>query len=238
MQATMSILGLYNYDNNLFANLAIPTGLTADDKTTLINNLLAELAELEIVYPDPVFMKSAIGFWSAKELPSWERYYAAATAEYNPIENYNRMEAGTETVDATRTHSGTDTSTNSGTDTTANTGTDTTTNNIAAYDSSTLQTHDTSSLLHGHTQQLTHGHTQTLTHGHTQTVTHGLQTSLVHGEQVDDDATMTRRSTIHGNIGVTTSQQMLEQEIAVSPKLNMFSLIIDSFKNRFCLMVY
>ena len=222
MQATMSILGLYNYDNNLFANLAIPTGLTADDKTTLINNLLAELAELEIVYPDPVFMKSAIGFWSAKELPSWERYYAAATAEYNPIENYNRMEAGTETVDATRTHSGTDTSTNSGTDTTANTGTDTTTNNIAAYDSSTLQTHDTSSLLHGHSQ----------------TLTHGLQNTFLHGEQVDNDATMTRRSTIHGNIGVTTSQQMLEQELEVTPKLNIFSIIIESFKNRFCLMVY
>ena len=222
MQATMSILGLYNYDNTLFTNLAIPSGFTADDKTTLINNLLAELAELEVVYPDPVFMKSAIGFWSAKELPSWERYYAAATAQYNPIENYNRMEAGTETVDATRTHSGTDTSTNSGTDTTANTGTDTTTNNIAAYDSSTLQTHDTSSLLHGHSQ----------------TLTHGLQNTFLHGEQVDNDATMTRRSTIHGNIGVTTSQQMLEQELEVTPKLNIFSIIIESFKNRFCLMVY
>lgn len=222
MQATMSILGLYNYDNTLFDNLVLPTGMTADDKTTLVNNMLAELAELEIVYPDPVFMKTAIGFWSAKELPTWDRYYTAATAEYNPIENYNRMEAGTETVDATRTHSGTDTSTNSGTDTTANTGTDTTTNNIAAYDSSTLQTHDTSSLLHGHSQ----------------TLTHGLQNTFLHGEQVDNDATMTRRSTIHGNIGVTTSQQMLEQELAVTPKLNMFSIIIESFKNRFCIMVY
>ena len=238
MQANMSVLGLYNYDNTLFANLVIPTGMTSDDRTTLINNLLSELAELEVVYPNPVFMKSAIGFWSAKELPTWERFYAAATAEYNPIENYNRMEAGTETVDATRTHSGTDRTTNSGTDSTANTGTDstantgtdstantgtdTTTNNIAAYDSSTLQTHDTSSLLHGHSQ----------------TLTHGLQNTFLHGEQVDNDATMTRRSTIHGNIGVTTSQQMLEQELEVTPKLNIFSIIIESFKNRFCLMVY
>ena len=222
MQSNMSIMGLYNYDNNLFANLVLPTGMDSTDKTTLINNILSELAELEIVYPEPTFMKSAIGFWSAKELPTWERFYVAANAEYNPIENYNRMEAGTETVDATRTHSGSDITANSGTDSTTNSGTDTTTNNIASYDSTTLQTHDTSSLLHGHIQS----------------TTHGMSSTLSHGEVVDNDATMTRRSTIHGNIGVTTSQQMLEQEIAVSPKLNLFNLIIESFKNRFCIMVY
>lgn len=222
MKANMSVLGLYNYDNTIFANMVLPTGMSNDDKTTLINNILAELAELEIVYPDPTFMKSAIGFWSAKELPTWERFYTAANAEYNPIENYNRMEAGTETVDAKRTHSGSDITANSGTDSTTNSGTDTTTNQISSYDTTTLQTHDTSSLLHGHIQS----------------TTHGMSSTLSHGEVVDNDATMTRRSTIHGNIGVTTSQQMLEQEIAVSPKLNMFNLIIESFKNRFCVMVY
>lgn len=221
MRSDMSILGLYNYDNTIFTNLVLPTDMVSE-KTTLINNLLCELAELEVVYPDPDFMKSAIGFWSAKELPTWERYYRAAMAEYDPIENYNRLEAGTETVDATRKHSGSDITANSGTDSTTNSGTDTTTNNIASYDTTTLQTHDTSSLLHGHIQS----------------TTHGMSSTLSHGEVVDNDATMTRRSTIHGNIGVTTSQQMLEQELAVTPKLNMFNIIIESFKNRFCILVY
>ena len=42
----------------------------------------------------------------------------------------------------------------------------------------------------------------------------------------------------YGNIGVTTSQQMAEQEIELAPKLNITNYIIDSFKNRFCLLVY
>ena len=43
---------------------------------------------------------------------------------------------------------------------------------------------------------------------------------------------------IHGNIGVTTSQQMLQSELDIAPKLNVYDFIINSFKNRFCLQVY
>lgn len=42
----------------------------------------------------------------------------------------------------------------------------------------------------------------------------------------------------HGNIGVTTSQQMLEQELELAPKINVYSYIIESFRRRFCLLVY
>ena len=45
-------------------------------------------------------------------------------------------------------------------------------------------------------------------------------------------------SRIHGNIGVTTSQQMLESELELIPKLNVINTMIESFKNRFCLLVY
>ena len=58
------------------------------------------------------------------------------------------------------------------------------------------------------------------------------------GHKIDDESETTRTSRIHGNIGVTTSQQMLEQELEVAPKLNIMNIIIESFKNRFCLLVY
>ena len=254
MRSSVSILGLYNYDNTLFANMAYPTGFTADDKATLTNNLLMELAEMEVVYPDVDFMKSAIGFWSAKEVVTWNRVYAAAQEEYNPIENYDRQESSTDVTDGTRQHSGTDTSSttvdndvvhsgsdvtaNSGTDTTTNSGTDTTTNQIASYDSTVLQTHDTSSLLHGHMESTQHGMSSTLSHGEHVATDETVSGSMTHGEKIDDDITLTHTSRIHGNIGVTTSQQMLEQELIVAPKLNTINYIIESFKNRFCLMVY
>lgn len=45
-------------------------------------------------------------------------------------------------------------------------------------------------------------------------------------------------SYIHGNIGVTTSQQMLESELALAPKINTINYIVNSFKMRFCILVY
>lgn len=254
MQSSMSVLGLYNYDPTLFANMSYPDDFNSNDQQTLVNNLVCELAELEILYTSPAFMKTIIGVWSAKEVATWNRIYAAAQMEYNPIENYDRQESSTDTTDATRKHtgndvtafSGSDSVTNSGKDTTqdsgtqaiANTGTDTTTNKVAGFDSNTLLDHDSSALQHGHTETTTFGKKEELTHGHVETVAMGHSETLTHGEQIKDDSEITRTSRIHGNIGVTTSQQMLEQELEVAPKLNIMNVIIESFKNRFCLLVY
>ena len=104
--ATMSPLGLYRWDNNIFDLMQIPEAL---DKPTLIDNLLAETAELEVLYPNPVVFKNLVGVWSAKQLDIWNRLYATTQYEYNPIENYNRYETGSEGGTGSTTHSGTDT---------------------------------------------------------------------------------------------------------------------------------
>ena len=318
MNAEVSVLGLYNYDTSLFNNMSYPTGFTSQDKTDFVDNLLMELAELEVIYTDPAFFKMAVERWSAKELPTWNRIYTAAQLDYNPIENYDRQETESEVTDGTRQHSGTDTTTNSGTDTVTNSGTDTTTNSgtdteahtgtdtvtnsgkdttqdsgsdsssgngskgttrtgadtttnkIAGYDSNTLVTHDTSELAfasgvsetttdsttvthgkkseltHGHVEATqhgesiatTHGHVEAMQHGHVEATQHGLQSATLHGEKIEDDITRSRMSRIHGNIGVTTSQQMLQQEIDIAHKLNIMNYMIESFKNRFCVLVW
>lgn len=55
-----------------------------------------------------------------------------------------------------------------------------------------------------------------------------------HEENITD--TFTRRR--GGNIGVTMSQQLLEAELNVRPKLNIYKYISNSFKKRFCNMIY
>ena len=123
--ATMSIMGLYNNDPTVLDMMVFPDGFTEAQKTTTKENILIECAEFEFLYPAPEVAKTIIGIWSRKELPYWNRVYAASQAEYNPIENYRRNE--TETVEDGRTeeHSGNDVSRASGTDTNALTGTDT-----------------------------------------------------------------------------------------------------------------
>ena len=103
---TLSPLGLYRWDDTIFDLMQIPTEL---DKPTLIDNLLAETAELEVLYPNPVVFKNLVGVWSAKQLDIWNRLYATTQYEYNPIENYNRYETGSEDGSGRTTHSGTDT---------------------------------------------------------------------------------------------------------------------------------
>ena len=103
---TLSPLGLYRWDDTIFDLMQIPSEL---DKPTLIDNLLAQTAELEVLYPNPVVFKNLVGVWSAKQLDIWNRLYATTQYEYNPIENYNRLETGSEGGTGRTTHSGTDT---------------------------------------------------------------------------------------------------------------------------------
>lgn len=42
----------------------------------------------------------------------------------------------------------------------------------------------------------------------------------------------------HGNIGVTTSQQMLAAELDIVPRLDLIDYIADDFKAEFCLLIY
>ena len=104
----LSPLGLYNWDQTVFDLMQIPEAL---DKDTLVDNLLAETAELEVLYPNPVVFKNLVGVWSAKQIDIWNRLYATTQYEYNPIENYNRYETGSDSGTGRTTHSGTDTST-------------------------------------------------------------------------------------------------------------------------------
>ena len=230
----LSVLGMYHWDDSLFSEMVYPSQFTNDEKQTVVQNILAECAELEILFPDWGILKSMIGLWSKLELPVWQRIYTAALKEYNPIENYNRTEIETIDDEHSDTHSGNDVSRLSGVDsqsasnTETNSGTDTATNKITAYDSNTLYTHDSSDVVHGHI--VSDSGSASTTYGRTDTLTHGLVRSF--------DGEITRENHTTGNIGITTSQQMLEQEIEISAKLNVIKMIVESFKERFCLLVY
>ena len=66
--------------------------------------------------------------------------------------------------------------------------------------------------------------------------------TLVHDSKLTDnnssEVDSTHEGQRSGNIGVTTSQQMVEAELALRAKHNMYQIIADSFKRHFCIMVY
>ena len=207
-KATLSILGLYNYDNSIFDDMHLPTALI-DRKDEIKEDILLECAEFEILYPDSDFMKFAIRNWSEMETPVWEHLYETTQYDYNPIYNYDRTEKWT--------------------------------------DEDTRQiTNDRTADLK---DELTHGHT--ITNAQNSYENAGFVDGAKQTNAGKDSTTTTgtdkylekhsgkvfRDGHSYGNIGITSSQNLIKQEREIA-EFNIITRIVDDFKMRFCLMVY
>lgn len=215
-RATLTILGLMAYDSeNLFSDFNIPDGV---DKELTINNILFECGGLELLYPDYDYMQNAIALWSERELPTWERIKKLADLEYNPIENYDRYENSTDAENRQKTNAKNDNISNSAKSNSVNSSDDV--NRVAGYNSDTLgvESRNTGS-------GVSHGETSGNSSQDTQ-------------ENESENTGRVHSSRIHGNVGVTTPAQMIESELEIYPYLNLVNIITDSFKKRFCLLVY
>ena len=202
----LSIMGLYEYDNNLFQGLQLPEGL---NREAAINEILLQCAELEIVYPNIDIMKLAITTWSVANQYTWQKLYDTMVVDYNPIwnvdANVTETLTGSENRDIDRTGSGSNNETVNLTDT----------ESVKGFNS------DTWAESRKNTKEGTDNT--------------ALSSTEVINDDVDRTETRTQRRT--GNIGVTTTQQMLEQERKIA-EFNMISYIAQSFKQRFCLLIY
>lgn len=225
MRATMNLLGMYNYQPNILDDFVIPDGL---DRDMLIGNLLAETAELELLYSDADFMKLMVGLWSKKELPIWNKLKETTEYEYNPIWNTDREYI---TIDKTTTTRKENTESNS------KTNTDTT------YDTDTTTSQDRTDTLEvaAFNAGLSESQRNTIDSEGTETtnaVSSGnTNSSLTSNTDGNEQVVYEHHEEGHGNIGVTTTQEMITEEREVV-KFNIIDFIIDSFKNRFCILVY
>lgn len=204
--AKVTLIGMNSFLQNagydLFEGLTLPEGLV---KKTLTDNILLQGGEFEVLYSDPWALKNFISIWADREQATFKRWVDALAIEYAPLENYDRHEDWTDTLDSDGTNRTT------GTNDTSTSGTVTT--DVSAYDSSNYQPKDkvTSS--------------ETIDNDTTENSTSTLDNEGVHTGH------------IHGNIGVTTSQQMLEAELDLG-YWNIYSRITDMFLKEFCIMIY
>lgn len=179
----LSVIGLYNWDDTMFDGLTVPDGMDHDN---VVKNLLMDLAELQVIYPDPDFMKMAIKEWSASMQLQWKKLYDAMHIEYNPLWNKDGLYNEKETRDL------------------HGVGSSESVGKVSAYNNEDFV---------------------------------NQQKSNTSG-QTADTGTITRERRETGNIGLTTSQEMLTQEVNLWSNLNMTKIIINDFKKRFCIMVY
>lgn len=217
---------LQRKEQHLFDNLVLPEGIDKDDVT---DNIMLEGSEFEVVYPDPDLFRAAIGVWGRKYYRTFDKWIKALNIDYDPLENYDRNEywkdtgdedsnsaalnvANTTTSNTTDSISGNDRSGNSE-------------NQVSAFDSSsyepsekTIYSEDTDN-------------TETIDSSGS-VASNNSDSSEFHKDNIDEHT-----GRIHGNIGVTTSQQMLQAELDVQ-RFNIVQQITDLFLQEFCIMIY
>lgn len=177
---TISVLGMYNFNNALFDKFEVPEQV---DKQDVVDTILLECAELPVVYTNWDVLRGAIGLLSKRRLHAWQRMATALFEDYNPLHNFDRYEDSSD--DENTSSSGTADSVNT---------------------------------------------------------VNGYNGEAERDRQNTSGSSNTKRGNKHmahlyGNIGVTTSAQMLEGELEIR-KQDLISIIVREFKENLCIMVY
>lgn len=227
----ISPLTLYSYNNLVFDRMKpyIPIGIEGDD---VINSILLNTAELEVLYPNPESFMNFVGVWAKSRANAWQRVYSALTAEYSAIENYDRYEDGSDTSHGNSADNTTDTrqgftTVKSSDSITFNEGNRVTTESVSGFNSASFANKNKTETTHA---------TDTTT-GSNESLTEAANKNTI-GRTAEDDRTNSRTSHIHGNIGVTTAQKMITEEIELRTKNDIIHFIVEDFKRNFCILVY
>ena len=203
----LTLRGMYEYNPNLFDGITLPENV---DHDLTVSTILDYCGSNEVRYPDMAMLTARILDFFKIWQWKFEKLAATLDLEYNPIENYDRYEDSRHGT----THSGKDITENGGkTTVTPNTTTESDyygfnlTEGSRPVDKSTVSGSDVTQS--ESESALTHGHVEDL--------------------KID--------SHIHGNIGVTTSQQMIQSEKEIAD-FSIYYTIAMQFEDAITIPVY
>ena len=169
--------------------------------------------------------KMVVNLYKVKKY-TYERLYNSTLLKYEPIENYDRIESWEDTgggtfqkgkVDSEETFNKGDITTNFGKVTDS-------THKVAAFNSTDPEVANTDNTTDSGSDSQTFGADSS--HG---SVTNGLDESTTKG---------THEGRIHGNIGVTTSQRMMQAEIDLTTAYNFLDRVCELYANRLLIGVW
>lgn len=235
------------------------------DRQAAIDYILTSCGEMSLVYTDPAMVRHMIRMWTIRRFPVWAALYNSTLYKYNPIWNKDGTiteerdlaetddESTTGSLTTGRTITDDEDTTSYMTivddeDTSGSVSSIGTTDadikgNVTAFDSNTYSPNDqqvqdidtTSNAMHTGARDLT------------RTETGSGSRDLTRTDNGSEDSTGTRdrdrtekEKTVRveqGNIGVTTTQQMIKEQ-RESVMFSLYDVIMQDFKHEFCVMVY
>ena len=213
--ARITLYGFYQYDNTLFDGVVLPSGM---DKDTLVADIMRTSGDLYTYHQVPEMLKHNITFWFSRRLFDFERMFQALRADYSPIENYDRKE----NIKRETKNSGTDTETLTlgSKSTQTHSGNDNTETQVSGYNEEGYSNRD---------KETTVYNTRTETEGS------GADTTK---KDYGLNRTESEETRIHGNIGVTTAQQMITEEMKLRAQYDIYRIITMEFEREFLVQIY
>lgn len=206
-----TLMNTWAYEPTLFDDFVLPGHV---DKDQFLSNLMLKCGEMEVHITRPAILKQAIGFWSRSRKPIWERLADIQDFEYNPIWNVDGDVVHSGKSDGQRTYSRgrNENGTENRTENSETVGT-LSADNSSAWSNDTKTNYEDS-----------------------------VNNSNIVSEHINDSEdqkhsdSWTERRT--GNIGVTTTQKMMNEELDFWNSYNLYDIIIKEFKKEFCIMLY
>ena len=247
--ARLTLWGIYQYDKTLFDNIVLPEGV---DKDNLVSDIMRNSGDLYPYHQVPEYLKKNITFWFSRRLFDFDRMYKSLRTEYSPIENYDRIEdikreykdSGTDTE--TLTLGSSTTSSHTGTDTDSTQGGGSNEKGVSAYNEDGYTNREKDTETHNSNNTQTYNSTVTNTGSGSDTQKQTFDSSVTNTGSGSDKTqtdygkqrTETENTRIHGNIGVTTSQQMIESEMSLRAKYDIYKIISREFEREFLVQIY
>ena len=235
----MNLQNQLDYLPTLLDGVVVPAGI---DANILKSQIMLECGLLTPLYSEPAVMKAAIAQWFAARDWTFEHLLKIIRAEYDPIDNYDRREVWDKETDSWRDRteqlSGKDQrdfdSTLSNDDSTVRSveGDLTTEQEVSPYNSSSYVDSQKSTVSDGQeiTTKTTYGRKDT----QNDDITYGKKTTT------DDDLDQNEHyeGRTHGNIGVVTTQEIINQELELLAKFNIYGWIAKQFCADLMLLIY
>lgn len=260
MYPRIPLISIIKYDLNHDEDDFLDCFYFPDDslRDDFLNYFLLEYGEFTPIYQQPEMLITHITALSKALKHTIDKLYATLSLEYNPIENYDRHENSTDTVeseknvsgemDNTLTYSGGETTTYSGGETTTYAGSETdsrephqiehkvSADNTGDYFPSSLDAENGDI----NTKTFNNRTDSTAYSNRNDSKQYNNRYDVTRGNNSNEEAlnqTNTHAARIHGNVGVTTSQQMIESERQLV-LFNFFDVVAGLYGEKLCILLY
>lgn len=207
----ITLYGFYIYsDKQLFSDAPLYEGF---NKEQLVELILAECGDLHTYHQQPDYLKKNITNWFTRKYEDFKRMYEALYSEYDPIENYNRYEHWSDSISESTSES------------TSGSASDHTSDSTSNSQLSQVSPMNTDNLLN-----------DSAANGQTAGTSSALTTNSSH-QRRDHLHYLDHEGRLHGNIGVTTTQQMIESELELR-EYDLYERIAQMFERELMVQLY